>query len=171
MNLLTFVGPLIILLVVSFLDLKYRKISNYWSLLNILLFVIFVGLSFTDYQETWTGALYYPAMILAGGYLLFLLSIAGGGDVKFSSSFFLIVPSIFHANFFLLVLYMTILISLSNLTINFFSNFFEIIVLLKLKTFGKLSKYWQNKFPFAPVLLFAWMLWGWINREKIYFPN
>ena len=162
-----YVGQLFILAIISLLDIKTRKISNYWPLLNFLFWGVAMAGGGALFTGPWYSYLLYPISIGTTGYLLYLLSIAGAGDVKYISTFFLTIPLNFHYDFFLLLLYVTILVSIINLLINFFSNFSEMIVLLKMRKFSALFKVGVRKFPFAPVILLAWMLWGWMNQGKI----
>ena len=89
--LLIFISIEIIL--VSLIDLKERKISNWWSILNIGVFFVLLYLFPSLYHFSWKTFI-FPSVFFVAGFILFLMRIMGGGDSKYLSSIFLIVIDI-----------------------------------------------------------------------------
>lgn len=145
--------------VVAFLDLKKKKISNYWSLANLVI-ALLVYL-FWQGQYTWSWEIFiFSAGFIFFGFILFLLNIMGAGDSKYLASLFLVIPLEFHLPFFEKILISTIIVALISLVIKSAKNLHD------LKSF-LLSQYWQgvkdifkSRMSYAPVILLAWFLLG-----------
>ena len=147
------------LVMVSINDIRYRKIKNIWSLLNIIVAVIlFISLpslypfSIESFQFTF-------AFILIG-FLLFLLKIMGGGDSKFLASFFLLVPLNEQEKFFFYLLLGTIIIGVFFLLKNTIHNREEIMISMRNKDVQGVKNCFGTKFAYAPVILMTWIYFG-----------
>lgn len=156
------------LIAVSFIDIKYRKISNYWSLLNIFLFFILI-FAFPAYFKFSFSTFFYPLAFLGVGFLLFVLKIMGGGDSKYLFSFFLLIPEIFHEPFMLKLFYSTIVIGFSLLIYNTIRNFDKIYLSIRIMDVRGIKSAYGTKFAYAPVIAVSWIVFGWELRNKFTF--
>jgi len=154
-----YVMTLVELSVVSWLDIKVKKISNLWPIINLLLSI---GLRFIypDLYPWECASLLFPAGWIVVGFLLFLVGIMGAGDSKFLASLFLLIPLEQHSAMFEKVLYTTLVVGLMMLIFKIAKDF------KKIKAYA-FSTYWvglresiRSSFSFAPVILLAWILLG-----------
>jgi Flp pilus assembly protein protease CpaA len=133
---------------VAWIDLRSKKISNYWPLINI---VLATGLHVLDphFQLSWQ-LLLFPVGFIVIGFLLFLAGIMGAGDSKYLASLFLCLPTEQHFIFFERLIECTIVVGLINLA-------------LKVGR-GVHWQGWKNlvksNFSYAPVILLAWIFLG-----------
>lgn len=156
MNAIVYSIILVQLLVVAWLDLKTKKISNYWVLSNMVaapLLYYFLP----DYAFDWNLFL-FPFGFIVMGFLFFLMGIMGAGDSKYLASLFLILPLEYHYSFFEKLLLSTMTVGSILLGWKLIKNFSRIRAFL-------LSQYWQglkdvikSKFSYAPVILLAWLM-------------
>lgn len=153
---------------VSYIDIRYRKISNYWALLNFVLFIslLFVFPMFYKFNFV---TFFYPTVFLGVGFFLFVLKIMGGGDSKFLFSFFLLVPEAFHEAFFMKLVYSTIAIGLYLLLYNTFKNFDKLSLSLKTMDLKGIKGVYGTKFAYAPVIAISWIAFGWEIRNQFIF--
>jgi prepilin peptidase CpaA len=93
----------------------------------------------------------------------------GGGDSKYLSSFYLLVPVSFQDSVFLYLLYTTIIIGSSLLLFNMLKNFDRIIELVSIGNISGIKKIFGKKFTYAPVIFVAWIWFGWQNSSFIKF--
>lgn len=147
------------LIVVGLIDIKSKKISNKWVILNIVVSVILHLTVSAFYPMTWEVFL-FPLGFLVGGFILFLWNVMGAGDSKFLASLFLIIPVEYHFPYFEKLVLVTMLTGASLLTIKALKNFREM-------GFFLLTKYWEgikqtirSRFSYAPVIFIAWILLG-----------
>lgn len=153
---------------VSYLDLKYRKIVNLWSLFNLSLF----GVCLFVYPNLFSFSFqtfFYPLVFLGVGFFLFALKIMGGGDSKFLFTFFLLVPEPFHEHFFLKLIYSTIAIGLYLLIYNTFKNFDKLANATIRKNFKDFKSVYGTKFAYAPIIAISWIAFGWEIRNILKF--
>lgn len=150
---------LIELVIVSWIDIKIKKISNLWLYLNLVLSVAFHLLYPEIYFWDW-ATLIFPVGWIIGGFILFVFGVMGAGDSKFLATLFLLIPLEQHALMFEKVLYTTLIVGFVFLVFKIAKDFKTI------KAYA-LSSYWQglktsikSSFSFAPVVLIAWMLLG-----------
>lgn len=166
--LVVFVFLSIQLLVVAYVDFKFRKIANFWILINFIFFClltwIFPQLYFWNLKTV-----FFPLSFLLVGFLLFAFNIMGGGDSKYLSSFYLLVPVGYQDSVFLYLLYTTIIIGSSLLLFNLIKNFDRIIELVTVGNIAGIKKIFGKKFTYAPVIFVAWMWFGWQNYSHIKF--
>jgi len=147
------------LMIIAWIDIKTKRISNIWSLANLMMFFFFLVLLPQAYPLH-ISHFFYPLGFLVIGFILFNLKIMGAGDSKLLSSLFLITPYKFHHLLFENILYATMITG---------TIFFMIAVVKNWKDFKAftLSTYWRgvaqiikSKFSYAPVIAIAWMLLG-----------
>jgi len=143
------------LLIVAYLDIKTKKIKNYWSVVNTLLAAILITVNSTFSLEIFK----LPLIILVVGFMLFAIKLMGAGDVKFLTTMSLFIP-IMHQNIFV----QSFLVSLILYSI--------ILFFIKLFIYQKDFKlYWKNhqllmgvlflikkKEAFAPCIFLAWII-------------
>ncbi len=159
MGLYLYIFITIQLLIVSWTDLKTKKISNYWHVLNL---VASIGLFIfaPEILEFKWQSLLFPFGFLLIGFLLFALEVMGAGDSKYLASLYLLIPVEFHLPFFEMLLITTLMIA-------------SVILIYRLgMDYQKLKAYfwtrhWQgikgiikSEFSYAPVILLAWIFLG-----------
>ncbi|MBD64027.1 MAG: hypothetical protein CME62_02390 [Halobacteriovoraceae bacterium] len=154
-----YVFILIEVIFVTYLDIKYKKIKNFWSLLNIILaIVLFVTLpqiyilSFVSFQ--------YSIVFIFVGFLLYLLKIMGGGDSKFLASFFLIIPYEMQDLVFFYLLISTVIIGVLFFFRNIITKRVQLVAALKQKDLQGVKSCFGTKFAYAPVILITWIFTG-----------
>lgn len=96
------------LIVVAVIDLRSKKISNLWSVLNLLASLVLWPLGFLG---PWNfQVLIFPVGFIVVGFFLFILKIMGAGDSKFLASLFLCLPLTLHLVYFEKLMVSTILV-------------------------------------------------------------
>ena len=150
---------LVELVIVSWIDIKIKKISNFWILVNLILSITFHFLFPDVYHFEW-ASLIFPLGWIVVGFVLFMLGIMGAGDSKFLASLFLMIPLKQHDGMFEKVLYSTVVVGFVMLSFKIGKDF------KKIKAYA-LSTHWQgfkesirSNFSFAPVVLLAWIMLG-----------
>jgi len=151
------------LIVVSFFDLKYRKISNYWTLFNLAQFAGLVIFFPELYFLTW-DAFSFPIIFFIVSFALFALKIMGAGDSKYITTFYLCVPSLHHEDLFVIQAYLTAGIGIFLLSFNTVRNYQKIKTALLLKDVTIIKNIYGKKFPYAPLILLSWIVWGALNE-------
>ena len=154
--------------IISYLDLKYKKISNYWSLLNIVIY----GACLVAYPNVYEFSLdtfFYPLAWLFVGFFLFAIKIMGGGDSKYLFSFFLVIPESFHEPFLMKLIYSTVIVGLFLLIFNTLRKFDTLKVAFATKDLRQVKTIYGTKFSFAPVIALSWMIFGWEVRSILKF--
>lgn len=159
-----YIFAIIELIFVSYLDFKYKKISNYWSLVNLIGFFILLFL-YPDLFSFSLHTFFYPLVFLGVGFFLFVVKVMGGGDSKFLFSFFLAIPESYHEAFFLKLIYSTVVVGLTLFIFNTFKNFDKIKVVIATKDIKHLKDVYGTKFAYAPVIALSWILFGWEIRK------
>lgn len=150
---------LIQLVIVSWIDIKTKKISNYWFLMNLTLSVVLYIALPEVFPWQW-AALIFPLGWLVVGFLLFTLGVMGAGDSKYLASLFLLIPLEHQAIVLEKIIYTTIVVGLTFLGFKLVRDF------QRIKAYA-FSTYWKglllsirSSFSYAPVVLVAWLLWG-----------
>lgn len=154
------------LLFVAYHDLKTRTISNYWILINISVYVLLLFLFPKIYLLNLTTFI-FPVAFFVVGFVLFFLKIMGGGDSKYLSSMFLLVPVEYQDTTFVYLLYTTIIVGSTLIVFNILKNFDKIVFMARTYDVGGIKKIFGKKFTYAPVIFIAWMWFGWQNRLVI----
>lgn len=148
------------LTIVSIVDLKTRKISNRWSAVNLINAVILLLVLPEHYQLGWE-MFNFPLVFFFVSFALFALKIMGAGDSKYISTFYLCVPFQEHERLFMFQLGLTIAIGIFLLAMNTVRNFDKIKLAWLIKDISVVkSIYGKSKFPYSPVILVSWILWG-----------
>ena len=147
------------LLIVSWWDLKQKRISNWWPIINMFIGVGLYLLLPLEYVFSWEIFIFPVGFILIG-FVFFLLKIMGAGDSKFLASLFLLVPVEFHLMLLEKLVHATVAVGAILLIGNMLRD------PAKLRAF-LLSGYWQglrniikSHFSYAPVIGLAWILFG-----------
>lgn len=137
------------LLLVAWFDYKTKKIKNYWPLINIAFFVLFVFL-FPDFFRPLLNHLWIPLIVLVVSFALYGLKIMGAGDGKFLFSLMLIIPSVDQLQYLIFLAYATV----------FVTPFY--LLLRKVRS----GSWFKGKNIFAPIILLAWVGFLCVNFLK-----
>ncbi|MBT3585282.1 MAG: hypothetical protein HN509_10265 [Halobacteriovoraceae bacterium] len=162
-----FVFLLIQLSIVAYLDLKTKKIRNYWSILNIALFV----LAFFIYPAVFQLSLswfYVPLGMLVIGFILYQFSVMGAGDVKYLFSFLLLVPQNFQIEALLYLIYTTIAVGFVLISYNAARNYDKIWGSLRTGELFFIKGVFGSKNTYAPLIFVSWIWFGWKNWKIIF---
>lgn len=154
------------LLVVAYVDFKTSKISNVWVLINFIFFCVLTIVYPKIYVWNFTIML-FPVAFLLVGFVLFVMNIMGGGDSKYLSSLYLLIPLGFQEMALLYLLYTTVIIGSSLLLFNTLKNFDKIVLLIRIGDVKGIKKIFGKKFTYAPVIFIAWMWFGWQNHSVL----
>ncbi len=153
------------LLIIAYFDLRTRKISNWWSLLNCFIVLSFFIFLPHYYPFAW-NSFSYSFIFLGVGFILFLVKIMGAGDTKFLFSFFLVTPFFWHDRLFFFLLISTLIMGSSVLLYHIIKNIKELTEGVLSGNIAIIKQCFGSKFPFSPVILLSWFLLGW---EKVFF--
>jgi len=137
------------LLIVTWFDFKTNKIKNFWAIINLGFFFIFLFI-FPQYFKFSLLHFLWPSLMLLTGFVLYILKIMGAGDSKFIFSLMLIIPTEEHTEYLLYLLCSTIVIA-------------PIYLLHRKFQIGRWS---GGKNIFAPVILLAWVGLIWMHFLK-----
>jgi prepilin peptidase CpaA len=155
------------LLFVAYTDFKTRMISNFWPIINIFLFLNLTWIFPQTYVFKWQ-ILIFPIAFIFVGFILFLMKIMGGGDSKYLSSMFLLIPIEIQDTAFIYLLYTTVIVGSTLIIFNLLKNFDRIWLMAKTYDVNGIKKLFGKKFTYAPVIFIAWMWFGWQNRMNIH---
>lgn len=150
---------LIQLIFVTITDLKYRKIRNFWVLLNIAVSLLLYFL-FPKLYPFIIDSFQFSIVFIFVGFVLFLLKVMGGGDSKYLASFFLIVPEGVQEPLFYYLLIATIIIGVFFLLKNTIHYRDELIESIKKSDLQGVKNCFGTKFAYAPVILISWVYLG-----------
>jgi prepilin peptidase CpaA len=158
---------LIQLLFVAYWDFRFQKISNWWAIGNLILFLLLLWALPQHYPLQWRVGL-YPGLLLGIGFVLYLLKIMGAGDVKYLFGFFLLIPISLQAPALERLAYSTILVG-------GFLLAFKIVPNIKIFYRALLTRQWlaikellRGKNVFAPIVLLSWFWLGWEQWDIIF---
>lgn len=159
MNSWIFLLVLLQLAVVSWIDVKTKKISNLWFPLNL---VLSIGLHFLfpeAYPWVW-ATLLFPIGWIILGFILFIFGVMGAGDSKYLASLFLIIPVEQQVVMIEKIVISTVVVGATMLSLKILKDF-------KKNRAYALSSYWlglrdsiRSHFSYAPVILLGWILVG-----------
>lgn len=155
------------LMLVAYGDIRFKKIPNYWVLINISIFILLTFL-FPEQYRFELKTFVFPVVFFVVGFFLFVLKIMGGGDTKYLVSFFLLTPVDLHESAFICLLLSTIIVGLFLLIMNALNNFEKIVMALRCMDIGAIKKIFGTKFSYAPVILISWMWFGFENKGNIF---
>ena len=153
------------LVYVAYYDLKTKKISNRWMIANVCFYLLFL-LLFPDRYSVTFEAFVWPVGFFAAGFLLYILKIMGGGDSKYLSSFYLLIPPQFHEDAFASLAVATMFIGGSIFVKNTLENLDRIILAFRTSDLTLIKGVFGKKFTFAPVIFVSWIWFGWTMRGK-----
>jgi prepilin peptidase CpaA len=166
MPMMVFIFLSIQLLVVAYVDFKTSKISNIWLIINFIFFCLLTIVYPKIYVWSFSVML-FPVAFLIVGFALFVVNIMGGGDSKYLSSLYLLIPLQFQDIVFLYLLYTTVIVGSSLLLFNALKNFDKIVLLVRIGDVKGIKKIFGKKFTYAPVIFIAWMWFGWQNHSVL----
>lgn len=154
--------------IVAYLDLKTRRIANGWIGLH-LLFYLFLSLLFPHIYNLSFSILTYPLILFLGGFSLFVLNLMGGGDVKYLSSFFLLIPVNVHSEFFFFLL--KTLIWVGGILFLYHTIVKRKLIWYSLRACSLrfVKEVYGQKTVFIPIVWIAWIWFIWEKREFLYF--
>jgi prepilin peptidase CpaA len=165
MYLTTYLFLMIQLIFVTYGDIKFKKIPNYWSLINLITFVVLAFL-FPDIYELKLQTFFYSIVFISVGYALYILKIMGGGDTKFLATSYLVIPAKFQDQTFYLLAIVTTIIGAILFIHNTYRNWKVISDAIMIKDIKTFKNIYGRKFPFAPVILCSWIIYG--LQEKVW---
>ena len=145
-------------------DVKHRKISNQWMILNIVFFIILLFIAPEHYQLS-SETFFYSFTFLIVGFVGYFLRIMGPGDSKYLFSLFLVTPLLWHNSFFSVLLYSTCIIGGFSILTQIVQNHEKIVTYAKSGYAQGFRECLGAKFPYAPVILMAWVWMG----QHLYF--
>ena len=158
MNPWLFAGLGLQLLVIAWIDLKTKKISNLWAIFNVLLAV---GLWVSGINGPWNfQVLLFPVGFIVIGFMLFVLKIMGAGDSKFLASLMLCLPLSLHLVYFEKLLESTIVVGALLLIFKIAKDPLKFRAYLVTRHWQALMNMIKSHFSYAPVMLLAWLLMG-----------
>lgn len=158
---------LIELIFVGYFDFKYKKISNRWSVFNLILFIAFVFTLPELYQFSWQ-AMFFPLVFFVITFFLYLARIMGAGDSKFLFTFYMIIPAQYQESVFLYQAYLTIAIGGSLLIFNTAKNFDKLKLAFIYHDLSLVKNVYGKKFAYAPVILGAWIWFGVYRAYEVF---
>lgn len=150
---------LIELSVVAWIDLKTKKISNKWILVNLVASILLHIVASSLYPLSWE-ILVFPVGFIVIGFFLYLLHVMGAGDSKFLASLFLIIPLEFHLIFFEYLVYSSIVIGVLLFLKHIIKNGAHLKAYLISQYWAGLKQTLKSSFSYAPVILVAWIILG-----------
>lgn len=157
MNNFIFIAILIQLVTVTWIDVRDKKISNYWILINIALSILFHLFFREIYPLSWE-ILIFPVGFIAIGFFLFVLGIMGAGDSKYLASLCLVIPLNYHLAFLEKLVVSTLIVGFVLLSIKILKNFSDVKTYLLSGYWSGLRSVIKSRFSYAPVILLTWIL-------------
>ncbi len=137
-------------------------------LINSAFFVV-LTLVFPDIYKWNLQVFIFPLAFLFVGFALYTLNVMGGGDSKYLSSLYLLVPLDFQESVFTYLLYATILVGSTLLVFNTLKYLDIILIHIRMKDVAGIKRIFGKKFTYAPVIFVAWMWFGWQNYKILSF--
>lgn len=147
------------LIIVSYMDIKIKKVSNYWILFNGLLFVFCLFLFPNQYHFIFQTFI-LPIILLVFGFIFFKFGIMGAGDSKYLSSFYLLIPLSLQKEASIYCAYSIIAAGCLALIINTIKNTNNIIKAIKQSNISEIQGIYGNKIPFIPIVFLSWIWFG-----------
>ena len=144
---------------VSFVDIKYRKISNQWSILNIVIFIGLLIFSPDNYSLSFDHFI-IPLSFFFVGFLLFIFDVMGGGDAKFFSTCFLLMPYTEQLELLVILCASTIVMGLTIMIYNIFKGINIVLQGIQTKDIKLILSCFGSRFAYAPVLLISLIVYG-----------
>lgn len=162
-----FILVIIQLLFVSILDIRTKKISNIWSIANIIIFIVLL-LAMPESYKLQITTFIYPLGLLLVGFILYLIKIMGAGDAKYLFTLFLLIPVQCQNEILMFLLYTTITVGLVLLLMNIIKNFDIIYMSLITGDLDFIKRIFGKKFTYSPVIFVSWIWYGWKNFYEIF---
>ncbi len=150
---------------VAVLDLKTKKISNIWPVLNCALaLILFIALP-KVYFTSWQG---WPLWIILVAVCVWLYAqrIMGAGDVKYLFSFFLVLPPAFRGEVLNILSLVIIVVGGYWLLKKVWGQWYYLLNLWSLGENQEILRLIHGKNVFAPLVFLAWALWLVLHYES-----
>ncbi len=145
------------LFIVSYIDVRTKKISNLWVIAHVVGFLL-LGLVSGEWP---TGYHYiFPAGTIVLGFALYVFQIMGAGDSKYLASLFLLIPTSLQMLFMEKLLTVTIFVGTILLTMKFVKSAAKIKAYIMTMYLKAVRAEIHSRFSYAPVILVAWILFG-----------
>jgi prepilin peptidase CpaA len=161
---------LVELIYLSIHDFLTKKIPNVFIIINIFLSILCLIFLKDKYVFEISHFTFSVAMLFLGFYL-YKFDIAGAGDSKLVMSLFLLIPTNKQEIFLESLLIMTISMGIIFLFIKIVQNVKLIVEdkrdlkIYKKINYKKILK--PTRVSFAPIIFFAWLMFGWIQKVYI----
>ncbi len=159
MNLYLYAFLALELVLISYVDLRTKKISNLWPLFHIILFVALKFAFPEDYPLALVHFI-YPLSFIILGFVLFVFHIMGAGDSKYLASLFLVTPTPLHMLLLEKLLTVTIFVGTILIILKFVKSAAKIRAYLLTLHLAGLKSEISSRFSYAPVILVTWILFG-----------
>ncbi|MCB9060335.1 MAG: prepilin peptidase [Halobacteriovoraceae bacterium] len=156
------------LLIIAYLDFRYKTIKNIWVFVNIFFGIVFF-LSWPEYYFFQLNTFFFSATIFGVGLVFFKLKIMSAGDTKLLMTLFPLIPIDLQESYFITLLFGTVIIGGSVLFINIVKNYKSLFEILVTRNFTHMRDFLGSKFSFAPVVFIAWIVFGLANKTRIVF--
>lgn len=150
---------LVELLLVGWIDLKTKKISNLWALINVTLSVVIYVFLSGNYPFSFEIFL-FPLGFIVIGFILYLMNIMGAGDSKFLATFFLLVPLELQMVFFEKLIISTLVTGVMFLIFRIVTQGRTLQAYFISRHWSGLKEVVRSRFSYAPVVGLAWILLG-----------
>jgi prepilin peptidase CpaA len=145
-----------ILLFFSVIDIKTKKIPNKYLPLFLIPFFSYLIFDNQLYLN-WPMTLWYPFVVLIGGFVLFLFKIMGAGDAKLLFLLFLCIPNQEKNNFLKILIITTIMISILRISLQIIrkrEQFWIDLITFNVKGLFNLV---SERYSYAPVIFLSWV--------------
>jgi len=162
-----FLYLMIQLFIVSYTDLKIKKIPNVWPIVNVFTFFILYFLFPGLFEISWR-TLFYPTVFFFVGLFFFSIKIVGAGDSKYLVSLFLLVPLGFQEVALASLVEITFITGVVSFLINTLKNIKKIFQAFNERKINLIKECYGKKFPFAPVILGSWIIFGWKIQKNLF---
>lgn len=154
---------LIELLIVAWIDFKISKISNYWTIVNIVTFIT-LAVAFPEIYKFNIKTFFLPLAFVLAGYMLFTLNIMGAGDSKYLFSIFILIPYGTQDLALYTLIYSTVTVGMMSFFINVYQNKTKLLDAYEQKNVEMIKGVFGKKFTYAPVILLSWVWFGFLAK-------
>lgn len=147
------------LVIVAWIDFKVSKISNYWTIINVLAFVL-LSIFLPNIYIFSIKTFFLPLAWLLAGYMLFTLDIMGAGDSKYLFSIFILLPYAVQDLALYTLIYSTVTVGVMSFLITVYQNKEKLSEAYRTKSIELIKGVFGKKFTYAPVILMSWVWFG-----------
>ena len=137
-------------------------------MINLIFFIICLFV-FPDSYPLEFSSFFIPLVIFIVSFILFALKVMGAGDSKYLTTFYLMVPVAGQEDSFWYLTVSTIAIGGIFFLVNISRNIDKIIMSFKTANMHGIKQIFGTRFSFAPVVLVAWVWFGWVNKKILFY--